>query len=192
MNANLPQLQPSAFVVVVSLLNWWFACYIFSFAPTPCSNDDYHQIKGLHRNIAQTQTPAFAATLPYMQCNHHPVQNKCNGAYHSDNKLKRSNPFIAPTLKAKLLWQVRITGGFSLAIFHVFLSSRWRRALRLVIASGSFFAWFNASSRQRKLPSRFLSGCGVGWRCITRSLNSTGVHITPQQETLLHFYTEKL
>ena len=75
----------------------------FSFAPTPCSNDDYHQIKGLHRNIAQTQTPAFAATLPYMQCNHRPVQNKCNGAYHSDNKLKRSNPFCVPTLKAKLL-----------------------------------------------------------------------------------------
>ena len=66
----------------------------FSFAPTPCcSNDDYHQIKGLHRNIAQTQTPAFAATLPYMQCNHRHVQ-----ITKVITNQKCSNPFCVLTL----------------------------------------------------------------------------------------------
>ena len=88
MNANLPQLQPSALIVTVPLLN--------SFTPTSGSNDDYHEMKDLHRNITQTQTPAFAATLPYLQCNHCPVQNKCNGAYHSDNKLKTLEPVYRP------------------------------------------------------------------------------------------------
>ena len=82
MNANLPQLQPFTFIVVAPLLNWWFASYIFFCANTLLKRWLSSNKRSPKEYCSDTDFSFCCNTSIHIQCNHRPVQNNCNGAYH--------------------------------------------------------------------------------------------------------------